>query len=71
MRGAKAGEGGLSRLITWKGSDTSQLPALFISHVDVVPVQPENVAVWTHHPFSGALADGYVSIPCRTECGCQ
>ena len=37
--------------------DGSQRPILLMSHTDVVPVEPE---YWTHEPFSGEIADGYV-----------
>lgn len=37
--------------------DGSQRPLLLMSHTDVVPVEPE---YWTHDPFSGEIADGYV-----------
>lgn len=47
-----------SLLLKWQGSDTEKRPALFISHQDVVDAGPENR--WTHSPFSGAIADGYV-----------
>ena len=32
-------------------------PLLLLSHLDVVPARSEE---WSHHPFSGDLADGYV-----------
>jgi acetylornithine deacetylase/succinyl-diaminopimelate desuccinylase-like protein len=32
-------------------------PLLLLSHLDVVPADPEG---WTHDPFGGDLADGYV-----------
>jgi acetylornithine deacetylase/succinyl-diaminopimelate desuccinylase-like protein len=32
-------------------------PLLLLSHLDVVPAEPEG---WTHDPFGGELADGYV-----------
>lgn len=41
----QVGAGGLSRLITWQGSDRSLQPVLFVSHVDVVPVAEETVKV--------------------------
>jgi len=50
----------LSLLITWQGEDESLDPLLFISHLDVVPVAAETAANWTHPPFSGAVADGYI-----------
>lgn len=50
----------LSLLYTWKGQDPSQKPILLMGHIDVVPVPKENEAAWTHPPFSGARADGFV-----------
>lgn len=37
--------------------DGTHRPLLLMSHLDVVPVEPEN---WTHPPFGGDLVDGYV-----------
>lgn len=37
--------------------DGSQRPLLLLSHLDVVPVEPEQ---WTHPPFAGEVADGFV-----------
>ncbi|KXZ55981.1 hypothetical protein GPECTOR_2g1533 [Gonium pectorale] len=54
------GSGGLSRLITWAGSDPALPPILFVSHLDVVPVTPGTEDEWTHPPWSGALAGGFV-----------
>ncbi len=46
-----------SLLYTWRGTD-STLPALLLaSHLDVVPADS---AKWSHPPFSGAVADGYI-----------
>lgn len=56
----KLGDGGHSYLITWRGSRAELRPALFISHVDVVPVSPGTEQDWTYPPFSGAVADGYI-----------
>ena len=39
------------------GDGTGGDPLLLLSHLDVVPAEP---AGWTHHPFAGDLADGYV-----------
>lgn len=44
-------------LLKWPGTDPALAPALFISHYDIVPAPPAN---WTHGPFSGARAEGYV-----------
>ncbi len=47
-------------LFRWQGSDTSLQPALFMSHLDVVPVEEAALDAWTHPPFSGLIEDGYV-----------
>jgi carboxypeptidase PM20D1 len=33
---------------------------LLLAHLDVVPVDPATEAKWTHPPFAGAVADGFV-----------
>lgn len=43
-------------VITLKGDGTSR-PLVLLSHVDVVTANPSQ---WTHHPFSGEIADGYI-----------
>jgi carboxypeptidase PM20D1 len=35
-------------------------PILLSAHMDVVPVEPGTEADWTHPPFAGAVADGFV-----------
>ncbi len=52
--------GGLSLLYTWKGQDTTAAPVVIMGHMDVVPVPEPNLKEWTHPPFSGAIADGYI-----------
>lgn len=52
--------GGLSLLYTWRGQDTTKAPVVLMGHMDVVPVPEANLAEWSHAPFSGAVADGYV-----------
>ena len=52
--------GGLSLLYTWQGSDASKAPVVLMGHMDVVPVPAANLAEWTHPPFGGVIADGYV-----------
>lgn len=47
-----------SLLLTWQGSENTKRPVLFLAHYDVVAA--ENVADWTHPPFSGAIAEDYV-----------
>lgn len=50
--------GGASLLYTWAGRDTAAPPVLLLGHLDVVPAGEESR--WTHPPFSGAIADGFV-----------
>jgi carboxypeptidase PM20D1 len=49
-----------SVLYTWPGSKPDLPPILLLSHLDVVPVEPGTEKKWTHPPFSGEIADGYV-----------
>ena len=51
---------GHSLLFTWNGNDPSTKPILLMAHMDVVPVEPGTEAAWTHDPFSGDVADGFV-----------
>lgn len=44
-------------LITRLKGDGSEPPLLLMSHTDVVAVEPEK---WSHAPFSGDIADGFV-----------
>jgi carboxypeptidase PM20D1 len=48
----------LSLLYTWEGSDPDVAPVLLMAHLDVVPAADEHS--WTHPPFSGTTADGYI-----------
>ncbi len=52
--------GAMSLLYRWKGSDPASEPILLMSHLDVVPVEDNSKAKWTHPPFSGEIADGYI-----------
>jgi carboxypeptidase PM20D1 len=52
--------GGHSLLYTWTGKDPTAKPLLFLAHMDVVPVEPGSESQWTHPPFSGDIADGYI-----------
>lgn len=52
--------GDYSLLYTWKGSDASLQPALLMAHMDVVPVEPATETQWTHPPFDGIVADGFI-----------
>ncbi len=49
-----------SLLFTWPGHDGSAKPVLLMAHMDVVPVEPGTESAWTHGPFSGDLADGFI-----------
>lgn len=47
-----------SLVYTWPGSEPALAPLLLLAHQDVVPAgNPER---WTHPPFAGVVADGYV-----------
>jgi acetylornithine deacetylase/succinyl-diaminopimelate desuccinylase-like protein len=40
-----------------RGDGTGGDPLLLLSHLDVVPAPPDE---WTHDPFAGEVADGYI-----------
>ncbi|HZK78975.1 MAG TPA: M20 family peptidase [Gemmatimonadaceae bacterium] len=47
-------------LYEWKGSDPSLPPLVLMGHIDVVPIDPGAQKLWTHAPFSGDIADGFI-----------
>lgn len=49
-----------SLLYTWRGRDRSLQPVLLAAHIDVVPVDAGSADDWTHPPFDGVVADGFV-----------
>ena len=51
---------GESVLYVWRGTDDNLPPVLLMAHVDVAPVAEGTADKWTHEPFSGDLADGFV-----------
>lgn len=51
---------GLSLLYTWRGTDTSLAPVLFMAHQDVVPIAPGTEKDWLAEPFSGEQKDGFI-----------
>lgn len=51
---------GLSLLYRWKGAEQDLKPVMFMSHQDVVPVDPESRDRWVHAPFSGAIDQGII-----------
>ena len=61
-RGTVAARSSMSHslLFTWKGTDETAKPMLLMAHMDVVPVEPGTESSWTHGPFSGDVADGFV-----------
>jgi len=58
MKRELVNENGL--LYRWEGSDRSLSPVLFMAHQDVVPVEPGTESKWTHPPFDGDIADGFI-----------
>jgi carboxypeptidase PM20D1 len=51
---------GGSLLFTWPGKDPKAKPILLLAHIDVVPVEPGTEKQWTHPPFAGDIADGFI-----------
>ncbi|MCK6553172.1 M20 family peptidase [Candidatus Binatia bacterium] len=49
-----------SLLYRWAGKDPARQPILLLAHLDVVPVEPGTEKDWTHPPFGGVIADGFV-----------
>lgn len=49
-----------SLMISVPGKDSSLRPALYLGHMDVVPVVPGTEADWTHDAFSGHVDEAYV-----------
>lgn len=47
----------LSLLYRWRGSDPMLPPILLAAHMDVVPAEHQG---WTHPPFAGEIADGFI-----------
>jgi len=52
--------GEYTTLYRWEGTDPDLKPGMLIGHYDVVPVEPGTEDEWTHPPFGGAVADGFV-----------
>jgi carboxypeptidase PM20D1 len=45
----------------WQGKDAAQKPVLLMAHMDVVPGEvPFAPRSWTHPPFAGVIADGFI-----------
>ena len=52
--------GGGSLLYTWRGSDPAAPALLLAAHQDVVPVEAGSESGWSHAPFGGIVANGFV-----------
>lgn len=52
--------GGLSLAYVWRGSDSTKAPIVLMGHLDVVPVIAGTESRWTHPPFGGDIADGFI-----------
>lgn len=52
--------GGYALLFKWQGADTLLKPILLASHLDVVPIEAGTAAQWTHPPFAGVVAEGFI-----------
>lgn len=50
----------LSLLYRWPGRDPEAPAVLLTAHLDVVPVPEDQRAAWTHPPFEGVIAEGFV-----------
>ena len=51
---------GESVLYVWRGTDDNLAPVLLMAHLDVAPVAEGTESKWTHQPFAGDIADGFV-----------
>jgi carboxypeptidase PM20D1 len=49
-----------SLLFSWKGKNPQLKPIVLMAHMDVVPVDPTSEKSWTHPPFAGHIAGGFV-----------
>lgn len=52
--------GEYSLLYKLEGTDPGAKPIVFCAHIDVVPVDELTAGDWTHPPFEGRIADGFV-----------
>lgn len=52
--------GGLTVLMRWAGTEPDLDPIVIMGHYDVVPADPASLDRWTHPPFDGTIANGYV-----------
>lgn len=52
--------GGGTLLFEWPGSRSDTPAVLLAGHYDVVPADPSTLLQWSHEPFAGAVAEGFV-----------
>jgi len=52
--------GDYTLLYRWEGQNAELKPGMMMGHYDVVPVEEHTETEWTHPPYSGAIADGYI-----------
>ena len=50
---------GGSLLYRWEGRSKGKA-GVFLAHIDTVPVSSEEIGAWTHPPYAGTVADGFV-----------
>jgi carboxypeptidase PM20D1 len=51
---------GYSLLYTWEGTRPELEPVMVMAHQDVVSADPASLDQWTHPPFAGLIADGFI-----------
>ena len=51
---------GYSLVYHLKGQNNTLKPALFMGHMDVVPIEPATEGEWLQPPFSGTVSDGVI-----------
>ena len=49
-----------SLLYRWTSEGATRQPILIMSHLDVVPVDEDTESRWTHDPWSGEVAEGFI-----------
>lgn len=49
-----------SLLYKWEGEDNSLKPVVLMGHMDVVPVDDEQVKNWEFEPFGGEIKNGFI-----------
>ena len=54
------GAHGHTLLYRWEGRDTTRAPILLMGHYDVVPVEEGTRDEWSHPPYGGVRADGFL-----------